>query len=241
MPSKRPILIIEDDEALRGVLAKQLAETGQFHPMEAASLDQATQLLEDAEIGFNLIILDVNLPGGDGCGLCIHVRSQGHKMPIIMLTESSAEADVVRGLEAGASDYISKPFRTNELIARIEAQLRIFDNSVDATFEVGPYTFWPSAKLLLDRQKNKRINLTGKEAGVLKFLYKSGGQLATREMLLDQVWGYSSGAETHTLETHIYRLRRKIEDDPADCRLLLTVPGGYQLANSKMEPMTFRH
>jgi DNA-binding response OmpR family regulator len=179
-----------------------------------------------------LVILDVNLPDGDGCEFCRHLRRQGHKMPIIMLTGSSAEADVVRGLEAGACDYISKPFRTNELIARMEAQLRVFDNSIDATFEIGPYVFQPSAKLLINRQKNKRILLTGKEVSVLKFLHKTDGKAVTREALLDQVWGYSTNVETHTLETHIYRLRQKIEADPTDCRLLLTVPGGYQLANS---------
>jgi DNA-binding response OmpR family regulator len=232
MSSKRPILIVEDDAALRGVLAEQLAETGDFHPVEAASLEQATQLLDDVEIGFDLIILDVNLPDGDGCGFCAHMRRQGHKMPILMLTGSSAEADVIRGLEAGANDYIIKPFRMNELLARMKTHLRVFKNSVDATFEIGQYTFRPSSRILFDRQNNKRIILTWKEVGILKFLSKTGGQIVRRETILDQVWGYSTSVETHTLETHIYRLRQKIEADPSDCRLLLTVPGGYQLANS---------
>src|ERR1700722_10947457 len=135
MSSKRPILIVEDDAALRGVLAEQLVETGDFHPVEAASLDQATQLLDDVEIGFDLIILDVNLPDGDGCGFCAHMRRQGHKMPIIMLTGSSAEADVVRGLDAGANDYIIKPFRMNELIARM---VRGAEPGAPAHFSLAP-------------------------------------------------------------------------------------------------------
>jgi DNA-binding response OmpR family regulator len=232
MSATRPILIVEDDEALRGVLVEQLVETGEFHPVEAATLGEATQLLDATETGFDLIILDISLPDGDGCGFCLQKRRQGYNMPVIMLTGSSAEADVVRGFEAGASDYISKPFRANELIARMQAQLRVFDNSVDATFVIGPYTFRPSAKILFNRQKNKRICLTAKEVGILKFLYKTSGQIVTRQTILDQVWGYRSDVTTHTLETHVYRLRQKIEAAPTDCRLLLTVPGGYRLATS---------
>jgi DNA-binding response OmpR family regulator len=136
----------------------------------------------------------------------------------------------VRGLEAGANDYIAKPFRAKELIARLNAQLRLFDNSVDAVFTIGSFTFRPAAKLLLRQEKKQRIRLTGKEVSILKFLYKTNDRVVTRKTLLDSVWGYNSEVTTHTLETHIYRLRQKMEADPKDCRLLLTVPGGYQLA-----------
>jgi DNA-binding response OmpR family regulator len=150
-------------------------------------------------------------------------------MPIIMMTGADDETDVVRGLDAGASDYIVKPFRIAELLARLRAQMRTFENSEHAVFTVGPYTFRPAAKLLQEPAKNRRIHLTDKEAAILKYLYRLGSRPATRQALLNEVWGYSASVETHTLETHIYRLRQKIEPDPATARLLLTEYGGYRL------------
>jgi DNA-binding response OmpR family regulator len=146
-----------------------------------------------------------------------------------MLTGADAERDVVRGLDAGANDYVAKPFRPGELLARLRAQLRVFDNSEDAVFTIGPYVFRPAAKLLLEPARNRKVRLTGKEVGILKFLYRAAGKSVRRQVLLDEVWGYSSGAATHTLETHIYRLRQKIEADPSHTRLLLTEGGGYRL------------
>jgi DNA-binding response OmpR family regulator len=150
-------------------------------------------------------------------------------MPIIMLTGSDDEADVVRGLDAGANDYIAKPFRLAELLARLRAQVRIFENSEDAVFTIGPYTFRPSAKLLQEPVKNRRIRLTEKEAAILKFLYRAGTRPVARQVLLNEVWGYNANVTTHTLETHIYRLRQKIEPDPGNARLLVTEGGGYRL------------
>ena len=150
-------------------------------------------------------------------------------MPIIMLTGSDDEADIVRGLDAGANDYIAKPFRLAELLARLRAQVRIFENSEDAVFTIGPYTFRPSAKLLQEPVKNRRIRLTEKEAAILKFLYRAGTRPVARQVLLNEVWGYNANVTTHTLETHIYRLRQKIEPDPGNARLLVTEGGGYRL------------
>jgi DNA-binding response OmpR family regulator len=136
---------------------------------------------------------------------------------------------VVRGLEAGANDYIAKPFRLAELLARLRAQLRIFENSEDAVFNIGPYVFRPAAKLLQEAVKNRRIRLTEKEAAILKFLYRAGTKPVARQVLLNEVWGYNAAVTTHTLETHIYRLRQKIEPDPSNARLLVTEGGGYRL------------
>jgi DNA-binding response OmpR family regulator len=232
MLNSRPILVIEDDHGFREVLAEQLAETGAFHAVEVATLSEASRILDAEEEQFAAIILDIGLPDGDGCDFCVELRRNGCNIPVIMLTGSSADADVIRGLNAGANDYISKPFRTNELIARIHAQLRLFDNSIDAVFKIGSFTFCPSAKLLLKPDTNQRIRLTGKEVAILKFLHKTDDRVVTRQTLLDRVWGYNADVTTHTLETHIYRLRQKIEADPKDCRLLMTVPGGYQLAKA---------
>ena len=150
-------------------------------------------------------------------------------MPVIMLTGSDGEADVVRGLDSGANDYIAKPFRANELLARLRTQLRLFDGSEEAVFTVGPYTFRPAKKLLQDPAKNRRIRLTDKELAILKFLYRSDARPVGREILLHEVWGYNPAVTTHTLETHIYRLRQKLETNPANPALLLTEQGGYRL------------
>ena len=228
MSAARPILIVEDDDALRQVLADQVASSGVYHSIAAATLDEANQHLGAAEARFDSIILDVNLPDGDGRDFCAQIRKQGHTMPIIMLTGASEEGDVVSGLDAGANDYIAKPFRVNELLARLQAQLRLFDTSESAVFTIGRFTFRPASKALIGPDK-KRIRLTAKEVDILRFLYRHAKRVVSRQVLLDEVWGYNASVTTHTLETHVYRLRQKIEVDPTNCRLLMTAPGGYRL------------
>ena len=229
MAGPRPLLIVDDDAALRATLAEQLSLVGVFEPAEAATAGEAEQLLASTTNRYDAVLLDIGLPDGDGRELCTRLRRQGLKIPIIMLTGADAEQDVVRGLDAGANDYIAKPFRLNELLARLRAQLRVFDNSEDAVFLVGPYTFRPSAKLLMEQARNRKIRLTEKESAILKYLYRAGGKPVGRQILLNEVWGYNSAVTTHTLETHIYRLRQKIEPDPTNARLLLTEGGGYRL------------
>jgi DNA-binding response OmpR family regulator len=229
MASERPVLIVDDDPALRATLAEQLMVDGEFTAAEAGCIAEADALLGAPMARFDALILDVGLPDGDGRDYCMRLRAEGHRMPIIMLTGSSAENEVVRGLDAGANDYISKPFRLAELLARLRAQLRSFESSEDAVFAIGPYMFRPSAKLLQDPARGRRIRLTEKEAAILKFLYRSGTRAIGRQVLLNEVWGYNASVTTHTLETHIYRLRQKIEPDPANARLLITEGGGYRL------------
>ena len=229
MSSERPILIVDDDPDLRQMLAEQLALEGEFVAVGAGTLAEAERHLAAPDARFDAVLLDVGMPDGDGRDFCIRLRRQGYKMPILMLTGSDAERDVVRGLESGANDYIAKPFRLAELLARLRAQLRTFENSEDAAFSIGPYTFRPSAKLLVDPARNRRIRLTEKEAAILKFLYRAGSRPVARQVLLGEVWGYNAAVTTHTLETHIYRLRQKIEPDPGHSRLLLTEGGGYRL------------
>lgn len=229
LTAERPILIVDDDEALREMLAEQLAVDGEFFATGAATAGEAEARITERDCRFDALILDVSLPDGDGRDLCARLRRNGIKVPIIMLTGSDEEADVVRGLDSGANDYIAKPFRLAELLARLRAQLRIFENSEDAVFTIGPYTFRPAAKLLQDPVKSRRIRLTEKESAILKFLYRAGSKPVARQVLLNEVWGYNSAVTTHTLETHIYRLRQKIEPDPANARLLVTEGGGYRL------------
>ena len=229
MAGERPILIVDDDQALRETLVEQLAVDGEFAASEAQTSGEAEARMLAKDARFDAVILDVGLPDGDGRDLCAKLRRHGVKVPIIMLTGSDEENDVVRGLDSGANDYIAKPFRLAELLARLRAQLRIFENSEDAVFTIGPYTFRPAAKLLQEPLRSRRIRLTEKEAAILKFLYRAGTRPVARQVLLNEVWGYNAAVTTHTLETHIYRLRQKIEPDPSNARLLVTEGGGYRL------------
>ena len=229
MAGERPILIVDDDQALRDMLMEQFSVDGEFYASVAQTAGEAETRMLARESRFDAVILDVGLPDGDGRDLCARLRRHGVKVPIIMLTGSDDEIDVVRGLDSGANDYIAKPFRLAELLARLRAQLRIFENSEDAVFTIGPYTFRPAAKLLQEPARNRRIRLTEKEAAILKFLYRAGTRPVARQVLLNEVWGYNAAVTTHTLETHIYRLRQKIEPDPTNARLLVTEGGGYRL------------
>jgi len=170
----------------------------------------------------------VNMPDLDGREACKIMRKNGYRGPVIMLTAETSDADTILGLDAGANDYVTKPFKFAVLLARIRAQLRQHEQSEDAVFKIGPYTFKPSAKLLL-QEDNRKIRLTEKETAILKFLYRAGDKVVGRDVLLHEVWGYNAGVTTHTLETHIYRLRQKIEVDPSHTQLLVTEAGGYKL------------
>jgi len=226
--SGKRLLLVDDDDALRQSLAEQLELHEEFSTVQANAAGKAIELTRGDN--FDLILLDVGLPDMDGRELCRLLRRNGVKSPIIMLTAHSGDADTILGLDSGANDYVPKPFRLNVLLARIRAQLRQHEQSEDATFAIGPYAFRPAAKLLVDEPRNKKIRLTEKETAILKFLYRAGSKTVSREVLLNEVWGYNAGVTTHTLETHIYRLRQKIEPDPARAELLLTEPGGYRLA-----------
>jgi DNA-binding response OmpR family regulator len=229
MPIRRPILIVEDDAALSAKLADMIGLEAEFRIDVAGSAAEAKAKLAKLGARYDAILLDIGLPDANGCDLCAEFRQGGHSMPILMLTGANAEADVVRGLSAGANDCIAKPFRINEVLARVRAQLRSFDNSDHAVLTIGPYQFRPSAKLLHDPARNLKLRLTGKESAILKFLHRLSGKPATREVLLSEVWGYNNFVSTRTLKTHICRLRQKIEANPAQPDLLLTAPGGYQL------------
>ena len=226
MSTLKKILMVDDDADLREALADQLVLTEEFDVFEAG--DGADGLVRAREQLYDLVILDVGLPDMDGRELCRLMRKQGVKCPVIMLTGHTTDSDQILGLDSGANDYIAKPFKLPVLLARIRAQLRQHEQSEDAVFGVGPYTFKPAAKLLLDEAERK-IRLTEKETNILKYLYRAGSAVVARDVLLHEVWGYNAGVTTHTLETHIYRLRQKIERDPSNATILVTEPGGYRL------------
>ncbi len=226
MNSVKKILLVDDDEDLREALADQLVLTEDFDVFEADSGGKGLERAKEAL--YDLVILDVGLPDMDGRELCRLMRKQGVKCPIVMLTGHDSDSDTILGLDAGANDYVSKPFKFPVLLARIRAQLRQHEQSEDAVFTLGPYTFKPAAKMLID-ENDKKIRLTEKETNILKFLYRAQDGVVARDVLLHEVWGYNAGVTTHTLETHIYRLRQKIEPDPGNARLLVTESGGYRL------------
>lgn len=222
----RKILLVDDDETIRETLADQFSLYDEF---ETQTLEKACDAIKHVKgEHVDLVIMDVGLPDMDGREAVRLMRRNGLASPIIMLTGHDTDSDTILGLESGANDYVTKPFRFAVLLARVRAQLRTHEQSEDAVFTIGPYTFKPANKLLLD-EKGGKIRLTEKETAILKFLYRAGDSVVTRDVLLHEVWGYNSGVTTHTLETHIYRLRQKIEPTPGTATLLVTEAGGYKL------------
>src|SRR4029079_6693266 len=226
MTNVRKILIVDDDAELREALVEQLALHEEF---QATAVESGTTGVQTARAGqVDLVIMDVGLPDIDGREAVRILRKNGFKAPIIMLTDHDTDSDTILGLESGANDYVTKPFRFAVLLARIRAQLRQHEASEDAVFTIGPYTFRPSSKLLMS-PKCSKVRLTEKETAILRYLYRAGQKPVSRETLLQEVWGYNSGVTTHTLETHIYRLRQKVERDAAAPAILVTEAGGYKV------------
>jgi DNA-binding response OmpR family regulator len=226
MSTSRKILVIDDDDDLRESLTDQIALHEEFETASAATAAEGMAKAKNDTI--DLILMDVGLPDMDGREACKLLRKNGYKGPIIMLTAQDSDSDTILGLESGANDYVTKPFKFAVLLARIRAQLRQHEQSEDAMFNIGPYNFKPAAKMLLD-ERGSKIRLTEKETSILKFLYRAGEKVVSRDVLLHEVWGYNAGVTTHTLETHIYRLRQKIEKDPSNAEILVTETGGYKL------------
>ena len=224
--TSRTILLVDDDDDLRNTLVEQLSLYEEFDVLQEATAAKGVATARGGLI--DLLIMDVGLPDMDGREAVKILRKGGSKAPIIMLRGHDTDSDTILGLEAGANDYVPKPFRFAVLLARIRAQLRSHEASEDAIFPIGPYSFRPGAKLLVN-EKGSKIRLTDKETAILRYLYRAGQRPVSREILLQEVWGYNSGVTTHTLETHIYRLRQKIERDPANAALLVTEAGGYKL------------
>ncbi len=227
MAVSKTLLLVDDDNDLREALAEQFGLYEGFTVLQAENATSGVTTAEKERV--DLILLDVDMPDMDGREACKLMRAKGVRAPIIMLTGQDSDADAILGLDSGANDYVTKPFKFSVLLARVRAHLRSFEQSEDATFDVGPYEFRPSLKLLV-REDDRKIRLTDKETNILKYLYRAGGKPVARDELLSEVWGYNAAVTTHTLETHIYRLRQKIEPDPSNARLLLTEAGGYRLS-----------
>jgi len=222
------LLIVDDDAFLRATLREQLSIEGVKQIDEAATLTEVFDCVNEGEP--DLIILDIRLPDGNGVAICQKLRDRGFANPIIMLTGQDSEDDIVAGLEAGANDYVIKPMRLGELLARIRSQLRQHKSSDTARFSFGGLSFVPANKLLFDDRSNRKAVLTEKEATILKFLYRAHPNGVSKEQLLTEVWGFQDGLSTHTVETHIYRLRQKISR-LTSAPVVLTTRLGYSLSS----------
>ncbi len=227
MGSRRRILVVVGNDDLRQMLMEQLQIDEEFITEEAAAGTVAIDCTKEQH--FDTILLDVGLPDMDGGQVCRVMRGTGVKSPIIML--AGADAEAVFGLEAGANDYVIKPFKISVLLARLRAHIREHEQSDYAVFHIGPYTFRPAAKIMMNKETDKKVRLTDKETAILQFLYLAGERVVSRDVLLGEVWGYNASVTTHTLETHVYRLRQKIEREPSNAELLVTEPNGYRLVS----------
>jgi DNA-binding response OmpR family regulator len=204
------ILLAESDDVLRASLAEQLQREG-YDVLAAKSVDDARRAARET-LGFAII----GFP--DGEKIAANLREHGLGCPVLLLIDGEATA---------AADSLSRPFRFSALLARLHALNTHHAGADDVAVRIGPYTFHPSAKLL--QVDGRKVRLTEKETNILKFLHASTGTVP-RDILLHEVWGYGPAVATHTLETHIYRLRKKIEQDPARAQILLTEGGGYRLS-----------
>lgn len=231
------ILIIDDDELLGRMLCEQLSALGGYQCTSILNGEAGIECARQQR--FDLVLLDTDLPGIGGHGVCRKLRDVGMMAPVVMLTADDSEAATIAGLDAGASDYVTKPFKLGVLLARIRAHIRQFEHSEDAVLNIGPFAFHPGVKTLMAKDEagnetGTAIRLTDKEVQILKYLYmrsndpQSSGVVG-RDELLGEVWGYNVNVTTHTLETHVYRLRQKMERDPSNAVILRTEPGGYRL------------
>tara|TARA_R110001592_G_scaffold138511_5_gene357758 strand:- start:60247 stop:60945 length:699 start_codon:yes stop_codon:yes gene_type:complete len=224
------ILIVEDDHDINNLLAINLRASG----YEIESSENGMQGLKMAQAcAYDLIILDLMLPEIDGLEICRRLRGEGKTTPIIMLTAKDGEIDRVLGLEMGADDYLTKPFSVRELQARVKAQLRRVDMMrqpdipLKEVLNFGNLSICPSKRLV--SLNNKVIELTGTEFDLLLYLARHPGMVFSRAQLLDNIWGYQHSGYEHTVNSHINRLRTKIEIDPSKPEYVLTVWGvGYK-------------
>ena len=227
MAARINVLLIEDDDDMRAALVTQLALHEDFDTTEVSNGAAALEAVSERH--FDVVLLDVGLPDMDGRDVCRLIRRKGIHVPVIMLTGMQSDADVILGLDSGANDYVTKPFKMGVLLARIRAHLRQHEASEDASFVLGPYTFRPSARLLTDSQNDREVSLSDKECAILKFLYRAGDTAVGCDTLYSEIWDHAAPLATHTLQTHIYRLRQKIERDPANPEILISEAGGYRV------------
>lgn len=225
-----PILIVEDDKDLSELIRIQLSDLD-FKVVQSYNGTEAFNKASDND--FAMIILDVMLPGMDGFEICRKIRAKDSKTPILMLTAKAEEIDKIMGLEFGADDYLTKPFSIRELTARVKALLRRSQtsedrqNSAQESIEFGELSIYPNKRII--SLGDEQLELTSKEFDLLLLFANNPGRAYSRQQLLDVVWGYQYNGYSHTVNSHINRLRSKIEKDPSNPKYIQTVWGvGYR-------------
>jgi DNA-binding response OmpR family regulator len=230
MQRKTRILIVEDETPIR----VGLTDVFVFHGYEVDAVGDGREGLKKAQGGtFDLILLDVMLPGIDGFEICNRIRVQDPRQPIIMLTAKTSDEDIIRGLSLGADDYVPKPFSVAQLVLRVQAVLRRahIGADTDCLIRLGQ-DVEVDTRSLAGAKGSEPLSFSRREIEILQYLRANGDRPVPREELLAKVWGYARnlGIETRTVDIHIAKLRRKIEPDPANPRFLVTVRGaGYRL------------
>ena len=226
------ILVVDPDPTFLMSVSLSLELTKRFVVSRARSAQLAERALAQSEMGFDAILIESALPDGDGIALCDYVRDTYPGIQILLLTSSDDDAGLVRALQGGVDDFVRKPLRGNELLVRLTSRLRSAVPAHDAPLTFGRFIYHPATKVLVDLERNSRMMLAEKEGRLLKHLYSRSGQTVSRTALLHSIWGYSTASTTHTVETHVYRLRQKIEDDPGRPTVIVTERGGYRFAGS---------
>ena len=223
------LLVVASDNLTRLSLTAQLEHGGEFTTTHAATVADAVAEGRIDGSAYAALLIVGSRPPENPSGTISQLRAIWPHAPIIVLAQTADEWDIVRTLDAGASDFLVAPYRLIELKARLRAQIRAHSNSTNVVITIGPYRFEPATRMLVEVRTGATLRLTHKETEVLKYLHRAAGEPVARQTLLKDVWGYRHGADSYTVESHIYRLRRKIEADPSRPRFLVNEDGGYML------------
>ena len=227
MVKRKTILFVSEALLLKELLLDQLQKQGEYLLEESLSVTEAISLIVKEH--FDCILIDSSLADVSLSNLCKNIRQEGVRSPIILVAEELGEDVAIVALDAGANDYVLKPFKINVLVAKIRSNIRQFEQSEFAILRFGRFSFKPGDKILLNNSSKEEVRLTDKEAAIIKLLYLSGGEVVTRATLLEEVWGYNTTLTTHTLETHIYRIRQKVGNATSGQDFIATESEGYRM------------
>jgi len=227
MVKRKTILFVSEFLLLKQLLLDQLQKQGEYLLEESLSVTEAISLIVKEH--FDCILIDSNLANVSLSNLCKNIRQEGVRSPIILVAEELGEDVAIVALDAGANDYVLKPFKINVLVAKIRSNIRQFEQSEFAILRFGRFSFKPGDKILLNNSSKEEVRLTDKETAIIKLLYLSGGEVVTRATLLEEVWGYNTTLTTHTLETHIYRIRQKVGNASSGQDFIATESEGYRM------------
>ena len=227
MVKRKTILFVSEALLLKELLLDQLQKQGEYLLEESLSVTEAISLIVKEH--FDCILIDSSLADVSLSNLCKNIRQEGVRSPIILVAEELGEDGAIVALDAGANDYVLKPFKINVLVAKIRSNIRQFEQSEFAILRFGRFSFKPGDKILLNNTSREEVRLTDKETAIIKLLYLSGGEVVTRATLLEEVWGYNTTLTTHTLETHIYRIRQKVGNTSSGQDFIATESEGYRM------------